>query len=42
MLFSRATALLAAAGVATAGPIQKRDGINDGRNCHDNLHVVSA
>ncbi|TWU71432.1 hypothetical protein ED733_002318 [Metarhizium rileyi] len=30
MFFSRTTAVLAAAGLVTAGPIQKRDGINDG------------
>lgn len=31
MFFSRATALVAIAGLTAAGPIQKRDGINDGK-----------
>lgn len=31
MFISLATAFLAAAGIATAGPIEKRAGVNDGK-----------
>lgn len=38
MFISLATAILAAAGIATAGPIAKRAGVNDGKKLKLKIH----